>query len=89
MTNQSGDATNRGDAMSDIERFDIRCLAVNRRENGDWVRYDDHRSEVERLKAQVAALTLAVEQADPSATLDAATDVSDVALAEYRKRWPR
>ena len=35
--------------MSDIERFDIRCLAVNKRENGYWVRYDDHRAEVERL----------------------------------------
>lgn len=39
--------------MSDIERFDIRCLAVNKRENGDWVRYDDHRAEVERLTVRL------------------------------------
>lgn len=75
--------------MSEIERFHIQCWSLNKRENGEWVRYDDHRAEVERLKAQVAALSVAVEQADPSATLDAATDVADVALAEYRKRWPR
>ena len=39
--------------MSDIERFDIRCLAVNKRENGGWVRYDDHRAEVERLTVRL------------------------------------
>ena len=50
--------------MSDIERFHIQCWSLNKRENGHWVRYDDHRAEVERLKEQVGALTLAVEQAD-------------------------
>ena len=75
--------------MSDIQRYYIQCWSLSKRENGDWVRYDDHRAEVERLKAQVAALTLAVQQADPSATLDAATDVADVALVEYLKRSPR
>ncbi len=38
--------------MSDITRFDIRCLAVTKRENGDWVRYEDHLAVVERLKAE-------------------------------------
>ena len=66
--------------MSDIERFfpiwvDGVMMPAN---NGKYVRYDDHRAEVERLtverdeaqaevkrlKEQVAALTVAVEQAD-------------------------
>ncbi len=38
--------------MSDITRFDIRCLAVTKRENGEWVRYEDHLAEVKRLKAE-------------------------------------
>ena len=62
MTNHSGDATNRGNAMSDIERFDIRCLAVNKRENGGWVRYDDHRAEVERLTAERDAAQAEVQR---------------------------
>ena len=128
--------------MSDIARFTYwDCVLV---------RYDDHRAEVERLKEQVAALTLAVEQADEmkahaeaaAAAEEAETDrvtaerdaaqaeverlrangqaildssrpddetiwreafmaaiqggrvydrmtVADLALAEYRKRWPR
>ena len=38
--------------MSDITRFDIRCLAVTKRENGEWVRYEDHLAVVERRKAE-------------------------------------
>ena len=49
--------------MSDIQRFDIRCLAVNKRENGYWVRYDDHRAEVERLTRNNGGLKFSREEA--------------------------
>lgn len=39
--------------MSDIERFYIQCRSLSKRENGDWVRYDDHRAEVERLTVRL------------------------------------
>ena len=52
--------------MSDIERFVTIWggVVMNPSSSGNWVRYDDHRAEVERLEEQVRALTVAVEQAD-------------------------
>lgn len=50
--------------MSDIQRFTIWGCVVTPADGGDYVRYADHRAEVERLTSQVATLTGAVEQAN-------------------------
>ena len=41
--------------MSGIERFHIEWWSLNKLENGHWVSYDDHRAEVERLKALIVS----------------------------------
>ena len=78
--------------MSDIERFHIQCWSLNKRENGHWVRYDDHRAEVERLKALIVSQHEVVQWAEdgwPVAMEDHEQQAIEAIVQEAQEREQR
>ena len=78
--------------MSDIERYYIQCWSLNKRENGHCVRYDDHRAEVERLKALIVSQHEVVQWAAdgwPVALEDHEQQAIEAIVQEAQKREQR
>lgn len=69
--------------MSDIARFTIWGCVYTPASSGEWVRYDDHRAELEQLTAQLHQTRAEVERLKNA--IDHLTSERDEAQAEVER----